>query len=189
MKQIDDAIRQHYASKRMPDATVGALIGAAPNRSSRWIPAVATAAILLLAFGLYDRVQDRSDVTQGILAEVAMNHAKGLDAEIVSTSYEGLQAGLSELTFDIRPEAGVVAQFELIGGRYCSIKGQLAAQFKLRANTSGDIHTLYVTEQTEVLASIAPLDAMADETSIRLWSDTTRFFALAGPEAAHPATR
>ena len=44
------------------------------------------------------------------------------------------------------PMVEQVKGYELVGGRYCTIQAQLAAQLKIRHLQTGRIATLYVTE-------------------------------------------
>jgi len=67
----------------------------------------------------------------------------------------------------------------LIGGRYCSIQGGLAAQLKVRSKASGKVATLYVTTLTDKLQRIKGQRVVQDNVDIHLWQQQGRFFGLA----------
>ena len=79
----------------------------------------------------------------------------------------------------MRPARSVAGVFDLLGGRYCSIQGGLAAQIKVRDTTDGRIHTLYATQMTPALEKIGAREDVRDEVRITLWSEGDVFFGLA----------
>jgi anti-sigma factor RsiW len=119
-------------------------------------------------------------MTERVLAEISMNHHKRLEVEVASDQYQVVQAGLGQLDFPILPtRKELLKNYALVGGRYCSVQGGLAAQLKVRDRVSGELLTLYVTHLTDELERIDPLDANFDGVHIRLWQENGRFFALA----------
>ena len=70
-------------------------------------------------------------------------------------------------------------RFDLLGGRYCSIQGGIAAQFKLRDRESGAVRTLYATKLTPALAGIAESNSIHGDLAISLWQDDGIFYGLA----------
>ena len=67
----------------------------------------------------------------------------------------------------------------MIGGRYCSIHGNLAAQVKIRARDSGRLLTLYATGLTPELANISRQETGHDDVRIKTWNEGGVFFGLA----------
>lgn len=185
MKRIDEQIDAHYRAKHLSDDRVNRILRARKAGVGRGTirTAIATAAVLIVGFGLYARYESRQSVTHRVLQEITMNHEKGLDIEVASADYRDLQSRLDRIDFDISPSTEIRGSFELLGGRYCSIQGELAAQLKIRHTMSGIIHTLYVTRMTSELTEIPEHTSMSTGTPIRLWKEGARLFGLAGGPA------
>ena len=185
MDTHEDNIRRHYEGKVLPSGVAADILaeGEHAYRSHAWrfLPMLLTAAVLIVAFLAVDRYTGALELNDRILAEIAMNHTKQLDVEFPTAQYEALQNKLDRLDFDISPEPSLRQNHDLIGGRYCSIQGQLAAQLKLRSG-AGRIQTLYVTRLTDDLESIVPQTTQHEGIPIRTWMLDDRFFCLAGSQ-------
>jgi len=193
---LDKAIKAHYERQGLSDEKLDAILAAArrdsetpvsiPSRPSEriWYARLgAMAAILLLGFGFFHVWDTERDLTHRVLGEIAMNHLKELSVEVASADYAAVQGSLDQLEFSILPPAGVRQRFDLIGGRYCSIEGGLAAQLKLRDRETGQLETLYATRLTNTLEGIAPQESLHDDVRITLWSEGDDFFGLAADTA------
>ena len=184
MNSIDEKIREYYAGKALSEEKVDKLLKRASRQGRRpagWYYRLAgIAAILAIGLvGLHAWLEG-PDTAARVLAEIAMNHRKNLDVEVASDQYQVVQERLDRLDFPILPaRQALIRNYALVGGRYCSIQGGLAAQLKVRDKVSGELLTLYVTRLTEELADIAPMDRALDEVHIRLWQDNGRLFGLA----------
>ena len=138
---MDGALQRHYAGERLSDDRVELILAegrqVAPRRSwPVWMSGVA--AMLMLGFGGL-QMQERASFRGAVFAEVAMNHQKNLQAEVVATSFDKISQQLDRVEFDLEPLTPM-ADAELTGARYCSIQGNLAALLKLQIN--GRRHTL-----------------------------------------------
>lgn len=119
------------------------------------------------------------NVSERVAREVAMNHNKALEVEYQTDSFEVLSQYMNKLDFSLQvPSDKAFKNFTLVGGRYCSIQGQLAAQIKL-ADNSGQVYTLYQTRSGEHLESISVGRMQLDQVDIRLWEEQGFLFALA----------
>jgi len=118
-----------------------------------------------------------------------MNHNKRLDAEYEATVPDLLQSAMQRLDFSLDLPPGIKQNFQLIGGRYCSIQSGLAAQLKVRSNSSGAVSTLYVTAMTENLQRIKQQQTAQGRVNIRLWHQQGRFFGLATDRQLTPRDR
>jgi RNA polymerase sigma factor (sigma-70 family) len=105
--------------------------------------------------------------------------AEDLEPALAALRPEEREA-LDRLDFDLEPTAVRLAGLALVGGRYCSIQGQIAAQLKVVDPASKEILTLYVTRIDDELEQLAPLDERYEDLYMRCWRDGERFFALAG---------
>lgn len=142
-----------------------------------WIASLLVVVMVIQFF--YHQQSYQSNLTALVLEEIAMNHNKKLDAEYVETHPETLHAAMQRLDFPLNLPADIQRDFQLVGGRYCSIQGGLAAQLKVRSRASGTISTLYVTELTEKLAKIKEHQILQGSVNIHLWQQQGRFFGLA----------
>ncbi|MGY8823936.1 MAG: hypothetical protein ACKVJG_08360 [Candidatus Latescibacterota bacterium] len=182
MSDLERGIRRYYTEKEMPAARAEAILGRG-KRQVFWrrpYQILSVAAVLLLfCVGAYDSIE-QAQYKGRVLAEIAMNHRKDLGVEFESAEYKPLREALDRLDFDLEPTAVRLAGLALVGGRYCSIQGQIAAQLKVVDPASKEILTLYVTRIDDELEQLAPLDERYEDLYMRCWRDGERFFALAG---------
>jgi hypothetical protein len=185
MNTHEEHIREHYAGKSLSDQRVAEVLSEGERLHGRgvrrYMPIFAMAAVLVLAFLLHDRYLGSRALKDRVLAEIAMNHNKRLGVEVATGRFDFLQSKLDRLDFPISlPDPSLLDTHTLVGGRYCSIQGELAAQLKLRNVHSGEIRTLYITPSTEFLRTIEPQTFIHEGVQIHLWSSPARFFGLAG---------
>ncbi len=193
MPDLNDLIRDYYAGKSLPEPRVRAILAAAEPRSVRssyWRVVAIAASLLLFVGAFHGWLHYREDwaAAQRVLAEIALNHGKQLGVEVASADFAEVSTAMDRLDFPLRPPVSIRGSFDLVGGRYCSIQGALAAQLKLRDRKDGAVHTLYATALTPELADIADRAVTYEGIPIRLWSDGTIFFGLAGQTALSVAT-
>ena len=141
--------------------------------------ALAFAASFLLAIVIGQTYFFSRSTTELVLAEIAMNHNKRLNVEYPYQDYQKLRAEMDRLDFKLVPLNDLPGEFSLLGGRYCSILGKLAAQLKVQDKHSGSIATLYVTPATKKLQNIANQQVVFDNVTIRMWQDGENFYGLA----------
>lgn len=181
---IDDQVRAYYLEQQLPEERLAQLLQRADElrraRRRRWLALAATVA-LVVAGGLWLRHWTATEgLADRVVAEVAMNHRKDLAVEVSVTGYEELRPALDKLPFEVAPPAAErAAGYQLVGGRYCSIQAQLAAQLKIRHLQTGRVATLYVTELSPQLASLPGQRRADDEVVVELWSQGGLLYALA----------
>ncbi|NKB70240.1 MAG: hypothetical protein GKR89_24480 [Candidatus Latescibacteria bacterium] len=179
MASLDDKIKSYYQSRSLPEAQVERLLEQTQGkpRLQRYYWLAGCAAVLLVGLVWWSgRGRDPAD---RVLAEVAMNHVKGLAVEVTADHYGALQEGLDKLDFVVLPPPDICDQYALVGGRYCSILGGLAAQLKVRDADSDQMLTLYVTRNTDELRRIGYREAQWEGVEVSMWGADNRFFALA----------
>ena len=118
-----------------------------PTRA-RWFNFNIAAVIFVFALvpSLYWMVSNNQkvDVVELIAEEVAYNHLKMKPMEVSSTSLGDLRAYFSKLDFSLSHSKYVAERkLKLIGGRYCSIQGNAAAQLRMQNEETGDIQIVY----------------------------------------------
>jgi len=69
--------------------------------------------------------------------------------------------------------------FELIGSRYCSLSGELAAHVKLKHTQSGKAVSLFVTSNGMALKDVRTQQTSLEGVDVDLWREGGLFFALA----------
>ncbi|MFV2056147.1 MAG: hypothetical protein ACC707_06730 [Thiohalomonadales bacterium] len=140
-----------------------------------------TAIILGITFGIVfgQNQQSHISVTQLVLEEIAMNHNKRLSVEYPIAEYGSLRTAMSRLDFGLERPKLLADNYRLLGGRYCSIQGKIAAQLKVKDTNSGEIATLYITPMTERLATVSEQQVLQDDVNIILWKADKFFYGLA----------
>ena len=111
-----------------------------------------------------------------------MNHNKRLDVEFEAASYGELRRVMDRLDFSlIEPSRTGDVSSRLVGARYCSIRGQLAAQLLLETGDGRNV-TLYQTALTHDLESLASTRLRSGRLTIELWQEDGVFLGMAqGP--------
>ena len=184
MKSVDDQVRDYYAGQALSSERASEILRLGrvqrhSRRGNKW--AALLAAAVLLAAGLWlQGAWSAHQLADRVAAEVAMNHRKDLGVEVATSSYTQLGADLDRLSFRLAtPHNEELHDYSLVGGRYCSIQAQLAAQLKVRHNTTGREATLYVTQLTPQLATLPGAQRDNDNVQIEIWSHDGLLYALA----------
>lgn len=184
MKTLEQQVRDYYGSQVLPEARVQSVIqlGRAVTPSNRLAWAVGAAAVVALLAALLFLLNRpaQADLTQSVAAEIAKNHSKRLAPDVASDRYEEVQSKLSKLDFSVLPASEFLRRdFQLVGGRYCSVQSEFAAQLKLREPTSGETCTLYVVPLTPHLQGIKADTRVVNGVRVQVWSEDGRLFGLA----------
>lgn len=184
MNNLDQNLRDYYASQLLPPDRVayilesGRIVRPRPAKFTTWLAAAAAVVVLLAGWALLSQTL-RPSLQMLAAAEVAKNHSKQLAPEIMTTDFAQIQVALPRLDFAITPtQADFLAGLRVLGGRYCSIQGELAAQISLQ-DTDGKPCTLYIAPLTPELAQIPPVIRQVGETQVQFWHDAHRLYALA----------
>lgn len=154
------------------------------NWSRSWKSGFAIAASLLvlvfsvLQYTLPSRI-DSVELSQLVSKEIALNHNKGLMPEFNSIDYAALASAMDKLDFSpVQPDEVDVSGLQLIGARYCSIHGQLAAQLKLK-DSKGNLVTLYQTQLNPELNQLPQTSYQVNGVDVQQWQEAGLFFGLA----------
>ncbi|MEM7048542.1 MAG: hypothetical protein AAF604_02735 [Acidobacteriota bacterium] len=180
-RPIDDQVRDFYLAEGLDDERLASLLAGARRRRRRRVLRLAAAAVVTAVVTSLLWWLPGSDRADAVAAEVLLNHQKNLDSDFEAASWTALDRGLDRLPFTlVRPRApqNRLAGFELLGGRYCSIQAQLAAQVKL-AGDGGRRATLYVTERSGALDGLDGKRRPQEGAVIDFWVQGDLFYALA----------
>jgi hypothetical protein len=147
---------------------------------AQWAIAAGVAALLFGAFIFFNTASRRTYIAE-LVSEVAYNHNRNLAMEIESNSLKEIASYLSRLDFSlIHPARLASDNWEMIGGRYCSLKGQFAAQLKLRNKVNQKIYTLYQLEKPRDINNFADFsEHFAKGVKVDLWLERGLIVALA----------
>jgi hypothetical protein len=87
---------------------------------------------------------------------------------------------LSRLDFSIVPANSTILEtYRLMGGRYCSIQGVLAAQLRVQDVRSGKECTLYAVKAVGNLRDVIATVNSMDGIRVEIWRQDNVLFALA----------
>ncbi len=134
--------------------------------------------ILALSMGMYNSVADNKR-TEHTLREVALNHTTRLEPEFRGSSLANLDNSMHQLPFALVLPKSITSEYELIGSRYCSLSGVLAAHVKLHDKKSGKPMSLFVASNADELEEIPPQQTILEGVEVQFWREGGLFFALA----------
>ncbi|MEM0967339.1 MAG: hypothetical protein AAGJ81_14425 [Verrucomicrobiota bacterium] len=187
MTELEDRIRAHYLSKRLPEDRLNAISEAGiiaryepPSKRILILTAAcwAIAGVFFLLSHFLSSPTNHS-VSHELALQVWKNHEKDLAPEIVSDSLVTIQGTLDRVSASLTPTFPDTLQgLTVEGGRYCSLLDELAAQINLRSE-KGVRCTLYVAPVSESLASVEPGLFELEDGTVQIWLDDGRVFAMA----------
>ncbi len=183
MSNLDQQLRDYYQSHTLSTESVARILETGKMvRPPFWkqptlLGIAACIALLLSVSTLLMKPGPTREAT--VVADVWKNHQKQLAPEITTTNFAEIQAALPRLAFPLAPtQPEMLAGMRMIGGRYCSILDELAAQINL-VDAAGHPCTLYVAPLTPQLAKINAGIHPTETGSVQIWTDAHRVFALA----------
>ena len=190
-------MREHIEKVSLSDNQLESLLrsqkGKVENKRSavqyRWI---AVAAVFFVVIGnlFYFSMSPQSPLValdQRIGSEVAKNHINLKPLEIQTSSIQDIRQFLAKLDFS--PIESVLLKGgtkNLIGGRYCSIQGVIAAQLRLKDSKTGQVQSLYQTvydkkvfaDLPELKENQKPITVYSKGLAVDIWVEKGLLFAL-----------
>lgn len=193
MTQLPSKIREYYQDQNLDEAVLQRIIerGQMVKESSAREPSglrptgvkivgfMSITALLLVALQFMSNLPQPADITQRVLQEIHMNHEKALAVEFATDNFQVLSEKMDRLGFPISTSPHIYANYSLLGGRYCSIQGNIAAQLKIRHRDSGHIATLYITQKNHDLEQVRNQSQLLGQVQISLWNSPSMFYGLA----------
>ncbi len=148
-----------------------------------------TAAIVILLTGgwvMRHFFSPPHQLGQLVAREISVNHNKQLDVEYTADTFSALKPQMGKLDFEIiAPKRMAQTKYHVVGGRYCTINGQIAAQIKLK-DPNGKIMTLYQTRISAALNAIPEQKTTIDGVQVQQWQENGLFFGLAQSPQIRP---
>lgn len=189
MTDIDDRIRDHYRSLQ-PQTGMQMEIDQDDKRrnvplfveyimhgrSFSWVVAVLLLIAVTLGAHHYGMNSER---TLRTLNEVAMYHSTRLQLEFEADNIEQIHEQMSQLQFEVALPSDFRAQFKVIGARYCTINGELAAHVKFVDVETNKQMSLFMTRSVEGLKTIDNTLDQINGVNVFLWNESGLFYAMA----------
>jgi len=194
-ERLDKNVDKFYRSKKMSPEMLEHLKKTVEGKSLSGAPVesvsggnsyyvrqyMAVAAIFFLLFGFYLVQNYASNRWQeDVSRQVAKNHLKALEMEHRTNDYEELAEALGKLDFALVAPNFSNEGYQLLGGRYCSIDQQIAAQINLK-DMAGERCTLYQFKLPVNLLARFPdrRRLMVDGLTVELWKENGLGMGLA----------
>jgi len=187
----EQPLRDYYREQALDESALRRIhesaLFASPGKSRRArrkpLAAAAVVLVLLLAGGALVWRAATPDVTELVAREVRTNYAKDLEPEVRAGDFAELAAGLPRLGFALTPtlESVPLAGWRVVGGRYCSLVGELAAQVNL-TDEAGREALLYVVPLVGGLRAVEVGPHSHEDADIHVWKDARRLYVQAIPK-------
>lgn len=136
------------------------------------------AMVLIVSLWTYDSGID-NESTERTLREVAMNHSTRLQPEYHGETLAMLDDSMQQLPFTLVLPKEIKKKYHLLGSRYCSLGGILAAHIKFEDRDSGRPVSLFVVNNAAELKQINAQQAIVEGVDVEFWREGGLFFALA----------
>lgn len=189
MTELDQRLRDHYQSLQLDAGAIQAMKDAAqqsstqpPVRSSYLrnsaIRGVAALLIVTLTLGIH-QYGTHTERTSRTLKEAAMNHSTRLQLEFTADNILAIDRQMTQLPFEVVLPQSLKEHHSLIGARYCTINGELAAHVKLVDDRTHKQVSLFMTSAVDELRTIDQTRDQIDGINVTLWNESGLFYALA----------
>jgi len=145
----------------------------------------ASACLLLTGLILSLSLFNQSSLTERVMDEIAYNHRQEMPVEVAANSMPAIGGYLDRLSFSlISPRALVDSGWQILGGRYCSINGKLAAQLKVRNVAEDKVYTLYQasTEGDLTQTGLSMTSNMVGDVKVSIWQEQGLLLGLASSQ-------
>lgn len=147
-----------------------------------WHPALKAiaAGVLVMMVSLWmHNTGTETQRMQLTVKEVAMNHTTRLEPEYRGESLASLDNSMQQLPFALVLPKTLTNTYELVGSRYCSLGGALAAHVKFKEKSSGRPMSLFVTANSTELGEIPAQQTTHEGVAVEFWKEGGLFFAMA----------
>ncbi len=154
-----------------------------------WSVAASLLVVSLFFVSVLPQAQNQKDLIYAIAQEVSYNHLKFKPLEVANNNLASVTGYFKKLDFNPLASSQVAALSSgLIGGRYCSIKGNIAAQLRMQ-DEKGAISTLFESrfnaEDFDFLPKLeeqqTPVKVHVDGQQVSIWVEKGLVMALVNP--------
>lgn len=150
------------------------------------ITGIAATIFIAVMIGLFYTVQQNA-VIENIAYEVSKNHLKLKPLEVSTNQLKDLSEYFTMLDFKlVHTKILNDSKWELLGGRYCTIQGNTAAQLRIKNISTGQMETLYQApydaDQYNRIPSFEndqiPIQEFSKGMGVEIWVEKGVLFAL-----------
>lgn len=169
---LKEGLSIHYKNKTLSPEKISVLMDAQKRFnwfSIDWRLGASLSIIIVIACTAMVFSFKQTSLHDRIAKEVRYNHRKGMPSEVLSNDYTLINEALDKLDFNIRQSNQLGANLVVIGARYCSIQGKIAAQIQLRHLKTGKRLTLY---QFKAGDEVYEKELVKEETRIKIWKES-----------------
>lgn len=189
-EQLDQKIRDCFMSECLSASAVQNILAQGKKASETrnrawwrpWLPVAAAAAFVMFVSFEVGKRYDVSQFAQKVAGEIVMRHNGARPFDIETSSFDGVQNGLTDLAFSVTPQAkqGLLSAYEVIGARYCFLEGQQGVHMRVRNRSTGVLCSLYIASLNGPLRELKSSDREVHlaANDVTLWEDSDRLFAL-----------
>jgi hypothetical protein len=189
MTEIDDRLRDYYQSLQLnttdmqdivqsgqEQSRMGGIFSARRLGGSTWV----AAALLLLSIsvGIHE-YGTHSERTYRTLNEAAINHSTRLQLEFEGRTIVEIDQLMLQLPFKVQLPTAFNKQYKVLGARYCTINGELAAHVKFLDRETDKQISLFMTRSVDDLQQINATSEQVDGVNVSLWNESGLFYAMA----------
>lgn len=124
---------------------------------------------------------NKKNILESLAFEIASHHKKEMPLEIKNDKYDKIRKYFAKLDFNLVESKYLEGErWKLLGGRYCSFRGHIAAQLRIKNIEDNKIYTLYEVKIPNLILSNN--EKLFDEKEIRvkLWREDDIILGLAG---------
>jgi hypothetical protein len=116
---------------------------------------------------------------EAVAREIALNHVKALAPDLTLATFEEAREAMTKLDFSVAtPGAESLPTVRVTGARYCSLGGEMAAQFRL-LDAANRPCTLYQVRDGEAFRHLQPTTVEVDGVRVRIWREAGLVMGLA----------
>jgi len=172
----------YYQSQQISNDRLHAILHDTQSTRRKRVVSVALAAsvVLMSLVALVHKNILTTQRTDVVLREAALNHSSKMQMDARGESLDELQSQLQKLDFDIKlPDSVLDKKLALVGGRYCTISGNLAAHIKLSNPETSEQHSLFLTPAAENLKMLQSPEVEVFGVDVKLWQENNVVYAFA----------
>jgi len=182
MSSIEKHVNDFYQSQSLGPARLEHLLKETRRvKRKRFIPKAAVAAMLMIfavgsVFYFNGPWKFKNHV---LLQEASVNHRSKLQLEFDSHELTDLTNAMGELDFALVLPEKIKNTVDLIGARYCTLNGKLAAHVKLKDSDTADDISLFMTATNTEFEKLGASTESIDGVKLSSWSSDGLFYVLA----------
>lgn len=151
------------------------------SRTTGWrMTQASAAAVLVLVVAVFMHGNGTlAERRNHMVKEVAMNHGTRFDLEFSGESLAAIDQNMRLLPFSLALPGRLSGTVDVVGSRYCSLAGKLAAHVRFLDRETGKPMSLFVTGMIDDLEAMQPQNSELRGVEVELWREGGLFFALA----------